>query len=292
MSDVDDLKCTHKEADTRLVLHAVDLSSHHTRLILRCDDTDVLVLLLHYWSRGMLSTEVFMHCWHSGKDITRERYIPVHEIAQRLGQDVCNILSAVHALSGCDSTSSVYRMGKKTAYSVLTKNDTALQGLGDLQNESTFIRSAKNCVLLMHGKKAKKHSSLNDLRYHLATTTDKPASELPPTYQQHSLRARYQSIIWCQSHIAKPEIASPVGQGWHMDSVNGLQPIFFRNESAPVEVRDVTHLYCTDKKCECLQAGLECLEICSCMSDCSNPLNKRPQENADELGGEEDVDYD
>jgi len=293
VSDIHDLKCTHEEADTRLLLHAVNLSTHHSRIILRCDDTDVLVVLLYYWSRGMLSSEVFMHCGHSGKDISRERYIPVHEIARTLGQDVCNVLPAVHALSGCDSTSSMYRMGKKTAYSVLMENAEALQGLGNLQDEESFTSSAMDFALLMNGKKAKKQASLNDLRYHLATTTDKPASQLPPTedaYKQHSLRARYQTMIWCQSHIARPEIAGPVGHGWHMDNVNGLRPVFYMNESAPAEVRDVTHLYCTDKnceglKCQCLQAGLECIQICSCRSDCSNPFNRKPEEMEGETDG-------
>jgi hypothetical protein len=299
VSDVDDLKCTHEEADTRLLLHAVNLSSHHSRTIMRCDDTDVLVLLLYYWSRGMLSTEVFMHCGHSGQDTTRERYIPVHEIANKLGSDVCNILPSVHALSGCDSTSAMYRMGKRTAYSVLTKNAEALQGLGDLHDADTFLKSAMDFVLLMHGKKAKNQASLNELRFHLASTTDKPASQLPPTedaYEQHALRARYQTVIWCQSHTAMPEIASPVGHGWHLDNMNELKPTLYRNESAPVEVRNVTHLYCTDKSCkgqncQCWQAGLECIEICSCGPECNNPYNRK-QENVDEIGGERDTDED
>lgn len=56
------------------------------------------------------------------------------------------------------------------------------------------------------------------------------------------------------------------------------------NESAPVEVRDVTHLYCTDKNCEggkncqCFHAGLECIEICSCGSECNNPFNRKSEE--------------
>lgn len=283
VSEVDDLSCTHEEADTRLVLHAVNLSSQHSRIFVKCDDTDVLVILLYYWSRGMLSTEVFMHCGHSGQDTTRERYIPIHEIARKLGPSVCNILPAVHALSGCDSTCAIYRMGKRTAYSVLTENADALQGLAEFQDTETFLKSARKFILFMHGKKAKNISSLNELRFHLATTTDKPASQLPPTedaYEQHALRSLYQVTIWCQSHIAKPNIISPEGHGWQVDSVNGLQPTFYKNESAPMEVRDVTHLYCTDKtcqsqKCQCWQAGLECIESCSCGLKCTNPKNRR-----------------
>ena len=44
---------TQEEADTRLVLHVIDLATTHTRVIVRCDDTDVLVLLLYYYDRGL-----------------------------------------------------------------------------------------------------------------------------------------------------------------------------------------------------------------------------------------------
>jgi hypothetical protein len=57
---------------------------------------------------------------HSGK----ERYNPVHIIANELGQTVCECLPAAHALTGCDTTCSMNRIGKKTAYSKLLKNDT------------------------------------------------------------------------------------------------------------------------------------------------------------------------
>ena len=93
------------------------------------------------------------------------------------------------------------------------------------------------------------------------------------------------------------EIAGPVGHGWYMDNVNGLQPIFYTKESAPLEVRDVTHMYCTDKNCkgqncQCLQAGLKCIEVCSCTSDCSNLFNKVSLDNTEDMEGEKDVDFD
>jgi uncharacterized LabA/DUF88 family protein len=40
---------TQEEADTRIVLHAIDLAYTHPRVIVCCDDTDVLVLLLYYY---------------------------------------------------------------------------------------------------------------------------------------------------------------------------------------------------------------------------------------------------
>jgi len=79
----------------------------------------------------------------------------------------------------------------------------------------------------MHGRKSKTLSSLNELRFLLATTTDKRASVLPPTVdaiEQHVLRAQYQVAVWCQSNIAKPVDMDPVGHGWHMDVKDELCP--------------------------------------------------------------------
>ena len=53
----------------------------------------------------------------------------------------------------------------------------------------------------------------------------------------------------------------------------------FTQAPAPVEVQDLTHLYCTDK--DCLSgARLECIDACSC-TDCENK-NCKP-EGVDEM---------
>jgi hypothetical protein len=107
---------TQEEADTRIILHSIDLARTHCRVIVRCDDTDVLVLLLYYFGRGLLADEVFMHAGHSGKIVTRERYIPFHTIAGELGNSVVACLPAAHALTGCDTTSALFKIGKRTAF--------------------------------------------------------------------------------------------------------------------------------------------------------------------------------
>ena len=38
----------HEEADTRILLHIIDFATTHSMLIVRCDDTDRLVFLIHY----------------------------------------------------------------------------------------------------------------------------------------------------------------------------------------------------------------------------------------------------
>ena len=45
----------HEEADTRILLHTIDLATTHSRLILRCDDTDRLVFLIYYHMESVCS---------------------------------------------------------------------------------------------------------------------------------------------------------------------------------------------------------------------------------------------
>ena len=137
-------------------------------------------------------------------------------------------MHAVHALSGCDTNSSLHRIGKRTVYNVITKTAEDLQGLVHYEDRDEFLVSARRFVLLLHGSKAKGQASLDDLRYHLATTTDKPVYQLPPTenaFEQHVLRAQYQVQIWNQSHIPKPKITSPVGNGWRISESRELHPV-------------------------------------------------------------------
>jgi hypothetical protein len=47
------------------------------------------------------------------------RYIPVHELCKSLSSVVCEILPADHALTGCDTTSSFFGIGKNSMFKAL-----------------------------------------------------------------------------------------------------------------------------------------------------------------------------
>ncbi len=290
------LSSSQEEADTRLLLHAMDMSATHSRVVVHCDDTDVLVILLYYYSRGLLPAEVYMHAGHSGKAVTRERYIPVHEIAKSLDDKVCLCLPAIHALTGCDSTSALFRVGKRTAYTKLVENVDAIQELSKFGLSSPLesaLCAARTFVLLLYGKPGKRCNTLDELRHLLASTTDKDAAMLPPTedaFRQHVLRARLQTSIWCHSHVPNPELDGPVGHGWTRALDGSLEYKMYEKECAPAEVRDITHLICNDKdckvtrKCPCLLAGLPCIESCSCKACPNAPI--LPCEESDDSGSE------
>ena len=169
----------------------------------------------------------------------------LYTIANELGQTVC--LPAAHAFTGCDTTCSMNRIGKKTAYSKLLKNVDTLSNLKTFHEddrEDSFA-VARSYALLLFGKKGSDMDTLDELRYIMATTTVKSASMLPPTedaFKQHVLRAKYQTRIWCNSHMPNEEVIEPVGHGWSACDDGGITLTMFTQASAPVGVRDLAHL--------------------------------------------------
>ena len=156
--ELNHLFSTQEEADTRVILHDVDFRDAASRIIIRADDTDILVLLLFYSAKGSLAPEVYMHAGHAGKIITRERFIPVHTIAEKLGERFCLCLPALHSLTGCDTTSAIYKIGKRTAYKTLQKNEEKLEALstfGEMSIEEA-VEIARTLLLLMYGEKGKR----------------------------------------------------------------------------------------------------------------------------------------
>ena len=131
------------------------------------------------------------------------------------------------------------RIGKKNAYSKLLKNvDTLLNIKTFHENDlEDSVAVARSYALLLYGKKGSDMDTLDELRYIMATTTDKSASMLLPTedaFKQHVLRAKYQTRIWCNSHMPNEEVIEPVGHGWSACDDGGITQTMFTHASAPV----------------------------------------------------------
>jgi len=123
-SNMEELYSTQEEADTRLLLHVIHASQNHSRASrYRCHDITHLLLQPRITVRGVHACGAFR------ENVTNERYVPIHTIAEKLTEDMCSIIPAVHALSGCDTNNSVHRIGKWTVYNATTKTAKDLQGL-------------------------------------------------------------------------------------------------------------------------------------------------------------------
>ncbi len=163
-----------------------------------------------------------------------------------------DLLTTSHAISGYDTTSSLFKISKRTAYNTLVANIADMLSLAELGQScdvTNAFPTATKYALLLYGVKGRSSQSLNRLRYNYACKSDKSASLFPPTddaFEQHIRRVNYQVTIWIHSHEAKPDLWHPSGIGLQLRT-NRLEPVMFERAGAPKEVRDLTYLYCIDE---------------------------------------------
>ena len=81
--------------------------------MIHATDTDVVVLAIAV-SSVLKDCKIWVAFGHGSK----LRYIPCHLISAELGNDATWGLLFLHAISGCDTVSAFYGIGKKTAWAV------------------------------------------------------------------------------------------------------------------------------------------------------------------------------
>ena len=127
----------HEEADTRLILHSCEAASEgYERLVLRCSDTDVLVLLLYF-----MPTRV-AEVWMVSGASTQPKCYPVHTLSNQLSQSVRENLLSFHALTGCDTVSSFSGYGKKKCWKIFQKQPDSVSSIrrnGELDLIEQFV---------------------------------------------------------------------------------------------------------------------------------------------------------
>lgn len=108
-----------------LVLHEIDCNlTGFDRLIVHSCDTDVLLLMIHFYEK--LPSTVWIKFGTSKKP----KFIPIHDIAKNMDLDMRNALLAYHAITGCDSTSAFSGHTKKSSWPVFKKHFKVLNDFG------------------------------------------------------------------------------------------------------------------------------------------------------------------
>ena len=151
----------------------------------------------------------------------------VHDIASRLRPSMCRALPFFHALSGCDTTSQLLRVGKKTARdrrSSMPEITQAFISLTARPESFTFksqdMRLLERFCILMYSKSSSS-VSLNDTRPQMFSNGSQTLENLPPTtaaYYQHVRRCILQSCyVWNQSLLPRQVIPNYADWGWKYD---------------------------------------------------------------------------
>ena len=191
--------------------------------------------------KGMFANcKVYMNAGHCSKTTNRQRFIPINEITSKIWQDVSICLPASHAISGCDTTSSHFKISKRTAYSTLVVNITDMLSLAELGQSSDVTNAfptATKYALLLYGVKGRSWQSLNRLRYNYACMSDTSASVFPPTDDAHQTLSITKWLYG--STVMKPDLWHPGGIGLQLRN-NTQEPVMFERDGAPKEVGDLS----------------------------------------------------
>ena len=174
----------HEEADTRLILHSCE------RLVLKCSDTDVLLLLFYFMPTRV--TEVWMVSGTS----TQQKCYPAHRLSNQFSQSVSENLLSFHALTGCDTLSLFSGYGKKKCWKIFQRQPDSVSSIG-CNGELDLI---EQFLCRLYGVPTQ--TDVNQARLHLFVQGRKKLDMLPPTRDARDLqckRANYQACIWLQA---------------------------------------------------------------------------------------------
>jgi len=164
-NEYNELDSTLEEADVRIMPHVLHvIRTGIKRIVVLSSETDVLVLLLHF--SQIFKTHGMVELWMRAGVGDSIRYTPVHVLAGKQGRELCDVLPAVHALTGCDITS---KFGTKLA--ALKMNPVA--HLKDFWRNSDNLCLAEAELYLVQVVKHGDHTiqNMDELRHSLIYTT-------------------------------------------------------------------------------------------------------------------------
>ena len=128
-------------------------------------DTDVAVLCTAHFNK-LLCAEL----WFTG---VRDnlRFIPIHQVCQKLGQSLSSVLLGFHALTGCDPVSSFCGKGKTRPWDTVRQNTAhqkVLKLLGkDAKMKGKTCRECEKFVNSLYTTIPKAGNTVNQVRFWL-----------------------------------------------------------------------------------------------------------------------------
>ena len=249
-TEIRSLASTQEETDSRVVLYCIYGKENGYKVVrVKSPDSDIFSILLHY----AYATEITIH-FETGAG-NKRRLIDMTELAHRYTQQHCTALMALHAFTGCDSTSAFKGIGKIKPIKTLQKMpkfELVLAQLGDSWEVSDdLFTGLEEFTCAVYGKP--RFSEVDDLRYsilkgkcnedgRLDPANNIDIGTLPPcrkSLRQHIKRANYQTCIWKRAHVSDPIIPTPTeGHGWVLID-SKMEPLWTEEDILPQELADI-----------------------------------------------------
>lgn len=278
-SDCPELSSSQEEADDRLMFHINHGCTNGLRsALVLSPDADVLTGLLYHFRKTFTLNELYVRL---GSGNTKKT-VPLHILAQQLDSVLVENLPAIHALSGCDTTSKV---GPKLACLKKSLNLELIKDFGITPMTESMINNAEKFLLdcLPKSREVAKFDDYRYEQYHGSETLDfNKLVCTSSTIKEHIKRAYYQCVLWYTAPEPLFICPSPTeNYGYKLTEDNRLLPIIIRGDcrpsNLPAPCKCVT---CVKSTCVCRQARLGCSKFCKCdvsktsSKPCQNPYNQ------------------
>lgn len=262
-----------EDADLDIVRKGLDLLNNNSSVVVVGSDTDLLVLLV------ALSPEngnVYFSKIKGGKSPSSVCY-SINKLVNIYKENRTLLLFA-HAMTGCDTTSSFFGLGKVKAVELLKSSVAESQARKftepGISPEQLFDVGEK-FILALYGMS--KYSTLNEARYFRFLSLTRKSllksnfnlARLPPTSDaayQHILRVYFQTQTWLGNKLL------PTNWGWKAvyieekkDKKRVLKPITATTPFAPDELLRLVSCACKSacgSYCSCRKSGLHCSAMC------------------------------
>ena len=180
--------CSHEEADTRMIVHLYHALAQGAKTIkVHTVDTDVIVILVgkyHHILTNYPQTDIWV-AFGKGDYFCLKS---ISTICTTLGEDMSKALPIFHALTGCDTTSTFFGKGKKSAWKAWKayKDVTnaflflAQNPFQQLDKDSEVFKKIERFTVLTYSLKSSL-SSVNEARLTLFCQNSQTMERLPPT---------------------------------------------------------------------------------------------------------------
>ena len=289
---VEHLTSTQEEADTRVLLHAIDVTeTGATSLSIQNPDTDVLVLAL--WKFTSLCDQTSVVVGTGAK----RRSILLLPLYKTLGDLLVAALPGFHAFTGCDQTSTIYGKSKVACWNALMKEDEQVSKAFANVGSSAQVRDDVKKMLelyMCHLSVPSTHvTTVKEMRWFLFSKKQHADEKLPPTkaaLEQMIKRANYVALVWKECGTSCPDIPAPTSHGWIHDG-DRLQAVPTTLLPAPRAVLELIKCGCRGScitmSCSCKKHNLKCNDMFGC---CETKCEKRNAEKVTVESEESDED--
>ena len=251
------------DADQLIAKTAIGLAERYITQVIG-EDTDIFQLLVSQTSLDHKNIYMITE-----KHNAKHPCLDVKAIRSKLGDDCAKYLPVIHAISGCDTTSKLFGIGKST---IMTKRKHIIKEAGPflLANAAPedIEEAGRKIICLIYDDKNTEFN-LNEIRLKkfeqnvIKSVKIVNVQKLPPTNsaaKYHSYRVYYQVQVWLGN-----ETIQATDWGWEL--INGnLYPKKMDTPPAPEALMKIIKCGCTlncdTNRCTCKKNGLFCTDLC------------------------------